>query len=48
MIVNANTVVQHAIRIKKEIMINANVCVKSITRAIVVIVANVFARIVGI
>ena len=48
MIVNANTVVQHAIGIKKGIMINANVCVKSITRAIVVIVANVFARIVGI
>ena len=48
MIVNANVVVQHAICIKKGIMINVNVCVKSITRAIVGILIHAFVRIVGI
>ena len=48
MIVNANMAVQHAICIKKEIMINVNVCVKSITRAIVEILTHAFVRILGI
>ena len=47
MIVYANTVVQHAIRIKKRIMINANVCVKSLIRAIAGILGHELVRIVG-
>ena len=48
MIENANTVVQDAVRIKKGIVINANVCVKCITEAIFEILTHVFLRIVGI
>ena len=33
MIVNANSIVQHAIQIKNEIMINANASIKSIVSA---------------
>ena len=48
MIVNANTVLQDAIWIKKGMVVNANVCVKIITEAIYEILAHAFLRIVGI
>ena len=48
MIVNANSIVHHAIPIEKGIMINANLCVKSIIRAIAGILTHVFVRILGI
>ena len=51
MTVNANSIVQHAIQIKNEIMINANASIKSIACAqkiIVGILAHVFARMVRI
>ena len=48
MIVDANTVVQDAVLIKKGILINANVSVKCITEAIFEILAHVFLRMVGI
>ena len=48
MIVDANTVVKDAIRIKKGIVINANVCVKSLAEALFEILAHVFLKIVGI
>ena len=50
-IVNANSIVQHVIQIKNEIMVNINVSVKSILCAkkiLVRILAQVFVRIVGI
>ena len=51
MIVNANSIVQHIIQIKNEIMINVNVSLKSIVcgkKIITGFLENVFVRRVGI
>ena len=51
MIVNANSIVQHAIQIKNRIMTNVNVSIKSIEHAkesVDGILAHVLVRIVGI
>ena len=42
MIVNDNSIVQHVIQIKNEIMINANMSAKSIVSVKMIIVCNVF------